>query len=72
MPNVNMVCRYQPIKDALAGLIFDSAPCYMTPGTGSQALTAGLAFPLKQLLQALFLMIWVPINLVLDIPKRFW
>ncbi|KAL3133622.1 hypothetical protein ABBQ32_008142 [Trebouxia sp. C0010 RCD-2024] len=72
LPLLQYDSRYQPIKDALAGLIFDSAPCYMTPGTGSQALTAGLAFPLKQLLQALFLMIWVPINLVLDIPKRFW
>lgn len=64
-------CRYKPIKNALAGLIFDSAPCYMTPKTGSLALTSGLTFPLKQLLQALFLLT-VPITLLFNVPRRFW
>ena len=43
----------------------------MTPKTGSLALTAGLTFPLKQLLQALFLLT-VPIVILFNVPKRFW
>ena len=43
----------------------------MTPTTGSLALTAGLTFPLKQLLHALFLLT-VPITLLFNVPKRFW
>ena len=66
-----LYCRYEPVKKALAGLIFDSAPCYMTPQTGRTALTEGLRFPFKQLLQALF-MLTVPITMLLKIPQRFW
>ncbi|DBB01709.1 hypothetical protein WJX77_003873 [Trebouxia sp. C0004] len=65
--------RYVPIKNAMAGLIFDSAPCVMTITSGRAAITEGTRFPIKQLLQAAFLvMTLLTFVLVGNTSKRFW
>jgi hypothetical protein len=69
----HMLCRYEPIKYAMAGLIFDSAPCVMTVTSGRAAISEGTNFPIKQLLQAAFLVITLlTFALVGNTPKRFW
>ncbi len=57
----------------MAGLIFDSAPCVMTIRSGRAAISEGTNFPIKQLLQAAFLvMTLLTFALVGNTPKRFW
>lgn len=70
---VQAQARYEPIKNAMAGLIFDSAPCVMTVTSGRAAISEGTSFPIKQLLQAAFLiMTLLTFALVGNTPKRFW
>ncbi len=67
------VCRYEPIRAALTGLIFDSGPCVMTAQSGRTSLSSGTAFPMKQLLEAVFLVILALTFLLAgNTPKRFW
>ncbi|DBA69073.1 TPA: hypothetical protein ACH3X2_013233 [Trebouxia sp. C0005] len=70
---VQVQARYEPIKNAMAGLIFDSAPCVMTITSGRAAISEGTSFPIKQLLQAAFLvMTLLTFAFVGNTSKRFW
>ena len=48
--------RYRHLASRTAGIIFDSAPCYMSAAVGATAIGHGLALPLRLLATALFLL----------------
>lgn len=66
-------CRQAHLRERVAGVIFDSAPCYMHGTVGAQALGEGRPLPLRALLAAVFLLV-MALMLLTDprAPQRFW
>lgn len=61
--------RYRQLGGRTAGVVFDSAPCFMAWGVGAAALGHGLAWPLRALAALLFLAVSL---LMPHRPAQFW
>jgi hypothetical protein len=46
--------RFQHLSSRITGVIFDSAPCYMHPTTGAEAIGIGRSLPVRILAALLF------------------
>lgn len=46
--------KYRPLASRIAGLAFDSAPCYMSLRVGATAIGHGMPLPLRILAALLF------------------
>ncbi len=63
--------RYSPFASRISGLVFDSAPCYMSLRVGATAIGYGMPWPLRVLAALLFFLsvrsfsLWVRTQLVL-------
>lgn len=55
--------RYRPFAARIAGLAFDSAPCYMSLRVGATAIGFGMPWPLR-VLTALFFFVSVSVEVV--------